>query len=74
MAGNLSYGTPAPRGPVVSLALYRAQKRRRAAAAAQADARRRRLIAAVLLAAGILTGYVLHRDHYLPELPASIRR
>jgi hypothetical protein len=60
--------------PVVSLPLYRAQKRRQAAAIARAHARRRRLTIAVLLAAGILTGYALHRDHHLPELPASIRR
>ena len=67
-------GLPSPDGSLVSLALYRAQKRRRAAAAAKADARRRCLTAAFLLAAGIITGYTLHRDHHLPELPASIRR
>jgi hypothetical protein len=69
--GNLSYGDPSV---VISLAYYRAQRRRRAAAAAAANACRRGLIAALLLGAGVLTGYTIHRDYHLPQLPAQIRR
>jgi hypothetical protein len=53
---------------VVSLPLYRAQ-RRRATLDAQANARRRTVVALVLAIAGLLsTAAVLHRNTQLPEL------
>ena len=58
----------ANRCPVVSLPLYRAQ-RRRATLAAQANARRRTVVALVLVVAGLLaTATALHRNTQLPEL------
>lgn len=64
--GNL-YETERSNDRVAFLHLHRAQKRR-AQAAAQANARRRRMIAALLLAAGIFTGYTLHREQQLERV------
>lgn len=56
---------------VISLAAHRAKKRR-AAAAAKADARRGALITVLLVGAGVLCGYVLHKEQQLHQLERNV--